>query len=112
MPKGNSGIKRGGKKQASKKEETFAWPGLGKMSSEALRAILGASVGTKIQVNVIGFGSYGTSEYEITLHGMSKKMLSYRHKHGDGYHKPLVLSKANIKKKLSSAELTLIYPNV
>lgn len=103
MPKGKSGIKR-------KRSKTFAWAGLGEISPEAVKAVFEAPVGTIIHAGFTGFGSYGTSNYEITLHGMSKKMLSYQHKPGDGYHQPVVLSKANIKKKLSGAELTLEYP--
>ncbi|MBQ4430644.1 MAG: hypothetical protein II877_04000 [Synergistaceae bacterium] len=103
MPKGKSGIKH-------KRSKTFAWSGSGKISPEAVKAVFEAPIGTVIHAKFAGFGSYGASDYEITLHGMSKKMLSYKHKPEDGYHQPVVLSKVNIKKKLSGAELTLEYP--
>lgn len=105
MPKGNSGIRR----NSGNKSQTFAWAGLGKISPEAIKAVFTAPVGTRIHANFTGFGSSGEREYEITLRGMSKRMLSYRHKPGDSYHRDLVLSKANIKKKLRGAKLTLVY---
>ena len=108
MPKGHSGIKRGGGNRST----TFAFAGLGKISPEVVKAVFEAPVGTKIHAEYVGFGSYGEADYEITLHGMTQKKLSYKHKPGDSYHQPLVLSKANIKKKLSGAELTLEYPRV
>lgn len=104
MPKGHSGIKR-------KVSKHFAWPGLGEISPEAVKAVFEAPAGTKIHAKYVSFGSSGENIYEITLHGSGKKRLSYQHKPGDGYHRPVVLSKANIKKKLSSAELTLEYPS-
>lgn len=110
MPKGNSGIKRSGEKKGSKRSKTFAFSGLGKISAEALKAVLEAPEGTRIQAHSIGFGSASALNYEITLRGMSKKMLRYIHKPEDGYHAPVVLSKANVKKKLSGSAITLVYP--
>ena len=110
MPKGHSGIKRGGGKSEEKTSKTFAWAGLGKISPEAVKAVYEAPVGTVIHAKFTGFGSYGTRDYEITLRGMSRRMLTTLRKPGDGYKKPLVLSKANIKKKLRGGELTLVYP--
>ena len=111
MPKGHSGIKRGGRKSEEKTSKTFAWAGLGKISPEAVKAVYEAPVGTVIHAQFIGFGSDGEYDHEITLRGMSRRMLTTLRKPGDSYHSPLVLSKANIKKKLSGGKLTLVYPS-
>lgn len=106
----SSGVNRGyGTKQENKNTKTFKYAGLGKISPEAVKAVFDAPAGTRIHAKYSGFGTSGTSDYEITLRGMTTKMLSYQHKLGEGYHRPLVLSKANIKKLLRGAELTLEY---
>ncbi len=65
----------------------------------AVDAIMQAPAGSRIGVSWGGLGTYGTSLYEITLRGMSKKELTPITSDGRRTnHRGVALSRANVKK--------------